>query len=266
MKDLVNLFKIMVLFYISRIGYQIVALIGSEPESVLYFKKQFGFLLMIILIVFEGFKWLERQKRRAFQENIKNNNVKGLDTNHQKSLAFEEQVLMTLYDNYKKTYPTLNSLLIKTFNPNKPTVEIDILFFHSSGIYCIEAKNYAGLVKGNLLDAKWEHEVNGKVFSCQNPIKQNDYHIVHLKKVLKRDLPIINLVVFNNHVTLQTDAKHVILLDQLIHYIESNQSTQTIDYFELKNVYKQLKTLADKTRPEAFHHHIKTLQKFHNSN
>ena len=86
---------------------------------------------------------------------------------------------------------------------NNETTEIDIIYISLTGIYCIEAKDYAAWIYGTRDQTHWTAVYsNGKKVKLLNPIIQNKSHIKHLKNILP-NVPIRNMVVFSDRGTLK---------------------------------------------------------------
>lgn len=85
----------------------------------------------------------------------------------------------------------------------KGTTEIDLVLIHVKGIIVIENKNYKGYIYGREEDVYWL-QVSGKreKRSFYNPVKQNQGHIRHLKRLLAANtgfqIPYISVITFNN--------------------------------------------------------------------
>ncbi|MCL2300133.1 MAG: NERD domain-containing protein [Firmicutes bacterium] len=67
--------------------------------------------------------------------------------------------------------------------------EIDLLIIHTSGIYVLEIKDYAGWIFGSSKDKYWTHSVlnhRGEVVRYQpyNPLRQNFCHMQALRQAL----------------------------------------------------------------------------------
>lgn len=88
------------------------------------------------------------------------------------------------------------------------TSEIDLLYITQKGIFVIESKNYSGYIFGNENNKNWTVTYYiGKNFwgknqiekdHFYNPIWQNRYHIITLKKYLKMNIPMYSIIVFSD--------------------------------------------------------------------
>lgn len=83
------------------------------------------------------------------------------------------------------------------------TSEIDLVMVHEKGIIVIENKNYRGYIYGKEDDLYWT-QVYRKRYkrNFYNPVRQNQSHIRHLKRLLKgysdHPVPYISVITFND--------------------------------------------------------------------
>lgn len=69
-------------------------------------------------------------------------------------------------------------------NAEGDTCEIDMVLIHQKGIFVIENKNYTGCIYGSEADREWCQVTGGQHYSFYNPIRQNSFHIRHLRHFL----------------------------------------------------------------------------------
>lgn len=121
----------------------------------------------------------------AIIKRIKRNNLKDWQIGEMKvSYILGKNILDTQYK--------INNLII---NAENTSTQIDHIFINKYGIWCIETKTWKGLIYGNETSEEWTQNGIGR----QNPIKQNEYHIKHLKNIIQDDAPIHNIVVIINN-------------------------------------------------------------------
>lgn len=129
--------------------------------------------LMILVILF----LLYRIDRQAFLQN-KVHGDKG------ESLVSKELVKLdsdfVVYDDVHLGHCQIDHLVIN---------------YKCKVIFVIETKNWAGIVKGEVNDDKWNRYKNDEVGYFNNPIKQNKKHCSEVRKRYK-DYSIHNVVVF----------------------------------------------------------------------
>ena len=111
----------------------------------------------------------------------------------------------------------INNLIL--LGDNNISHQFDHILIRHNGVFIIETKNYYGEIKGNVDDTHWTKSYISKgklhVEKFMNPIKQNNAHIRYLKKVLGRDIPFINIVVFVDNDVSQLGIYSVMNLSQL---------------------------------------------------
>lgn len=91
-----------------------------------------------------------------------------------------------------KEYKILNNIFIYVDNY---THEIDHVIVSPYGIFCIETKQYNGLITGDKYDKKWVRHKGLKEYYYNNPIRQNYGHVKSLSKLLNiSDNKIYNIV------------------------------------------------------------------------
>ena len=89
------------------------------------------------------------------------------------------------------------------------TAELDVIMLCPQGIFAFESKNYSGWIFGGEFDKNWTQTLpvaNGEVekHHFYNPVMQNKTHIDTLKRFLKRNIPIWNVVVFSERCDLKS--------------------------------------------------------------
>lgn len=117
----------------------------------------------------------------------------------------------------------INNLIL--LGENNISHQFDHILIRHNGVFIIETKNYYGDIKGNIDDTYWTKSfmTRGKlkVEKFMNPIKQNNAHIRYLKKVLGKDIPFINFVVFVDNDVSKLGIYSVMNLSQLNRRISS---------------------------------------------
>ena len=95
-----------------------------------------------------------------------------------KGWAGERVVRVVLRTLPKDKYIVLNDLY---FRQGRNTCQIDHLVISPYGIFCIETKNYLGIISGNYKDKNLRRKVLFMNYPTYNPIWQN---YVHLQKLV----------------------------------------------------------------------------------
>jgi len=84
------------------------------------------------------------------------------------------------------------------------TSEIDVVLIHPRGIFVFESKNFNGWIFGNENHEYWTQTLPSNRGSKAhkerffNPIRQNASHVMSLKRLCGRDMPVWSVVVFSD--------------------------------------------------------------------
>lgn len=132
------------------------------------------------------------------------------------------------------------------------TTEIDVMLFHSSGIYVFESKNYKGWIFGSETRRIWtqcikpnEHTHTRK-YHFLNPIMQNKLHLSAFSALLndqQKAIPIHSIILFGNRCNLKkidlSSGRHtVVRLKELSKTVQSMiETTPTTDMAAVNAVY-----------------------------
>ena len=92
----------------------------------------------------------------------------------------------------KDKYKIINDIYIYS---NSKTHQIDQIVVSHFGIFCIETKQWNGLILGNKWDEKWTQYLGKKKNTCVNPIRQNYGHVMSLCELLNIDKSKIHNIV-----------------------------------------------------------------------
>ena len=163
----------------------------------------------------------------------------------------------------KDEHYLINNLIL--LGDNSVSHQFDHILIRHNGIFVIETKNYYGDIKGTIDDGMWIKTFisRGKLHieKFMNPIKQNNAHIRYLKKVLGRDLPFINIVVFVDNDISKLGIYSVMNLSQLVNRVSLWESDKTISSDAMLKIYNTLLSLEADIQSEDHVDNIKTLKK-----
>ena len=120
-------------------------------------------------------------------------------------------------------YKTYNDVLIRN---GDWTSQIDHIVISPFGIFVIETKNYKGWIYGGANQVQWTQNIWGKKTYLSNPIRQNQGHIIALKKILPyyTSEQYKSIIVFSSQAELKTNlptSLNVIYTWQLLSRIKS---------------------------------------------
>ena len=132
----------------------------------------------------------------------------------------------------------INNLTI--IDDNKKTHQIDHIEIRKNGIFVIETKNIAGRVFGTEKSDEWLQVLYKKTNNHKNPIKQNESHVYHIRKILNNKYPVINVVVMvqNNADEIKVDT--VVNLKNLRKFLRKYKTPTHLSKRQMKKIYCQL--------------------------
>ena len=150
--------------------------------------------------------------------------------------------------------------------------EIDLLIIHTSGIYILEIKDYAGWIFGSSQDKKWTQSVlnhRGEVvkYKPYNPLRQNYCHKLALKQALAffGNVPLHPIVAFHD----RCEFKKLQLrpADVVVHLRDLPETAariakaheNSLSASEVEMLYDYLRPMASPT-PRRIKEHIKTVE------
>ena len=171
-----------------------------------------------------------------------------MDEKEFKGLLGESLTEMLLQRNLGVYKQIIHDVVIPT--KEDKTTQIDNILITAKGIFVIENKNWNGIIKRKQ-NGDWYIILNKEKYHIEfDPIKQNEYHIKYLKKLLgKEDDLFYSLIVLGynakNQLSIQ-DLKNtkVIKIDELIETITTiflNTNDNKLSHEEIDDIYLKLK-------------------------
>lgn len=156
----------------------------------------------------------------------------------------------------KVEHRQLNNLVL--VDDNGKSHQIDHVEIRANGIFCIETKNYIGLVLGNENSDKWTQCLyNGEKHQFVNPLKQNKSHCYHISKVIGKKYIVNSLVVMAGNNADKIHCKNVINLNDLRTYLKKFDNGVHLSIEEMDEVFNMLKNArSDMTNRE----HVKNIK------
>lgn len=88
----------------------------------------------------------------------------------------------------RRHYKILNNLLLPSRN-KLCTTQIDHVVISNYGIFCIETKNFKGIISGDSYEKDWFQKTENSENKFPNPVRQNWQHIEALKELLSVSYP-----------------------------------------------------------------------------
>jgi|TARA_B110000285_G_scaffold210200_1_gene251862 hypothetical protein len=167
--------------------------------------------------------------------------------------------LLLILQLLKKRFPSVtiyHDLIIK--KDNDGFSQIDLVLVTSEGIIVFEVKDYSGWIFGSGNNTNWTQVLSygRKKYKFYNPIKQNQNHIIHLRKTLKQfeNIPFFSVIVFFgdcelkeiNYVPKGTYLVKSHRIFEVLNLIKiENEPTSYINKREIVDTLKQLVSLGE---------------------
>ena len=175
-----------------------------------------------------------------------------------------EEIVSDILNSIKEYHYLLNNVTFKN-KRSEMTHQIDHILIHPHGVFVIETKNYYGTISGNKDDIYWIKTFNkrGKIVKekFMNPIKQNNAHIRYIKKIIGKDIPIINFVVFVNNDVSHLGIYTVTNLDQLLNRIINWESDTSLSSKQMNDINRMLLYLEADMQNEDHVNNIKEMRR-----
>lgn len=143
-----------------------------------------------------------------------------------------EFVVHQFLDGLPVNYICLNDIMLST---GSSYTQIDHIVVSPYGIFCIETKNYKGMIHGEGELQEWNQTLGKKPRSFYSPILQNRAHIDVLNRFLSKtgNAPIFSIVAFVNDCCLKVenlrDNEYVIQAKSLLSTILSKKEVLLTD-------------------------------------
>lgn len=243
-----------------------------------------GGILFLGIASFITIKLVNRKKKeRAYKKTpyFQETGVPYSTKLEERGVKFE----IDCYNNIRQTvgpnYPMLTDLLIPQYNAINKDSQIDLILFHSNGVYVIEMKNYSGPLIGSVEDDRWvpylEKRRKGKkgnfedffeknwalfdhaagIWKPLNPIKQNQKHIETLQKLYPSQYK--NIVILSDSMFVSLDStksmiENVMSLSDFTKLLQNEEPIYSLE--ELQELYQNIKAIDRQSDPKAKLLHI----------
>lgn len=158
---------------------------------------------------------------------------------------------------------TFNNIILDSPTGNTPHAEIDRIIITPYQIYCIEDKNYQGIIFGDKKSKKWTQCTYYRRTGIQNPIHQNYKHIRALEDLLRGHLkgPIQSYVVFKGAHKLNVVEDNVLLGDDALELKIASSGRVLYSLEELNAIARKL-AMAEVVSPYLRPLHIQEVNEY----
>ncbi len=204
--------------------------LGSDKMIILIISLSLFIVLMIIIVIvtsskngtpINNTKEHRNERHRSFIEY--RNEMRGNMGEYRVNAALNPLIFG------KVNHRQINNLII--LDERNKSHQIDHIEIRKNGIFCIETKNYKGLILGDENQKEWTQCLfRGERHQLINPVKQNKSHIYHLHKILGNKYKINSVIVFVRNNADGLGIPYVINLNQLKRYLDNfNDGTHLSD-------------------------------------
>ena len=160
----------------------------------------------------------------------------------------------------KVEHRQINNLVL--VDDNGKSHQIDHIEIRENGIFCIETKNYIGLILGSENSEKWTQALyTGEKYQFLNPLKQNKSHCYHISKVIGKKYIVNSLVVMANNNADKISCSNVINLDDLKTYLKRFDNGVRLSIKEMDEIHQKLLGAASEMSNREHVRNIRETQK-----
>lgn len=171
-----------------------------------------------------------------------------IEKRYREGLKGERKVFAFLKSIIRKDEYLLTNLTL----PNKDDVdaEVDCILISRKGIFCIEIKNWVGIVRGSEIDPYWTQARLDRrnIFEKRhNPVKQNEWHCDMVEELLGYKYAVDNIIIFPALKDLKMIiSKHTFLLKDFQYCYETLEDNQ-LSLNEVRDVCNKLSDYVNKS-------------------
>ena len=215
-------------------------------------------VLISIVIVFLLISSISESNRRKREREL----ISSV-TSLNRGTSSEKSLILQLLKSGIPPVTIYHDLIIK--KDNDKYSQIDLVLVTSEGIIVFEVKNYSGWIFGSGNNTNWTQVLSyGKrKYKFYNPIKQNQNHIIQLRKTLKQfeKIPFFSVIVFFgdcelkeiNYVPKGTYLVKSHRVFEVLNLIKDEDYTQYTNKREVVDKLKELVSLGENTDYQKQH-------------
>ena len=215
-------------------------------------------VLISIVIVFLLISSISESNRRKREREL----ISSV-TSLNRGTSSEKSLILQLLKSGIPPVTIYHDLIIK--KDNDKFSQIDLVLVTSEGIIVFEVKNYSGWIFGSGNNTNWTQVLSyGKrKYKFYNPIKQNQNHIIQLRKTLKQfeKIPFFSVIVFFgdcelkeiNYVPKGTYLVKSHRVFEVLNLIKDEDYTQYTNKREVVDKLKELVSLGENTDYQKQH-------------
>lgn len=164
----------------------------------------------------------------------------------------------------KEKYKVINDVIFENKYENNKSSQIDHLVVSKYGIFCIETKNYKGLIYGGENSRQWTQNIYGKKYKFKNPIFQNYGHIKVIENLLLEnslsEIPIFSIIAFEKEAKLNIKAEkaNIIKIPYIVDRIKDLSQEEVLNEDQVNKIYNLI--MKEKLKDRSIKEHVKNIK------
>ncbi|MDE6620892.1 MAG: NERD domain-containing protein [Lachnospiraceae bacterium] len=220
-----------------RIGFAGLAVAAAGYTFVFFHEHlaiQYSIAASLIVLIYVSFQYhtayeylhyrREWSKEDKAKEVVNSDEIRYKQSSYYLSTHYEYKDLLEdagkygeylVYENLREYEQSGAKFLFNCYLPREDlpreedlTAEADVMMIGQGGIFVFESKNRKGWVFGSENDKNWTITLpigykQSLKYPLYNPIRQNDSHIKHLRKLIGNDIPVFSIIVFSDQCVLK---------------------------------------------------------------
>lgn len=195
----------------------------------------------IFLFFRKRIKNKEKRNRNKIKEPIQPNKRKVYLTYEEEKGRIGESKVREKLNSISKVMENKDLHNFTFYDEKGNSHQIDHITIRKNGIFCIETKNYSGILMGDYYQEFWTQCLNDySRIKIKNPLNQNYGHICELNKILNNKYPVYSLIVLVKDNADTIPASNVINLSDLETYLNNYKSEKTLTSEEIDRVFEIL--------------------------
>ena len=198
-----------------------------------------GIISAIIVKYIDRFTYNKTIKRKTIEYQSNKNNEEQLEEENENH--GERLVKILIGQTVAGEQYVINNLILTNEEKTKSS-QIDHVFINKYGIWCIETKDWGGMIFGKETDNTWTQvfKYGEEKYKHYNPIKQNETHIKYLNKALNYNKEIHNIIVFTNGDISNVQAENTYDVEMLYYRLWKCNRNIELTKEEMEIIYNKL--------------------------
>ncbi len=197
-------------------------------------------LVVVVIVIISVLVYLNNKDDNGGYQSHEQHIFQNTPRNEVAGKLGEEYVNENLIPLLREDECLLTNLLIPVGKDFK--TEVDCVLITRKGIFCIEIKNWMGVIVGDDYDEEWSQKPSTyePIKHHKNPVMQNEKHCEAIERVLKNKYDVYNIVIFKS-LGLGSDvcSNYTFSIDQFYDYYNEIVDDK-LHLDELVDIYNKL--------------------------